>query len=147
VLLLTASMALQDCIAALDSGGDDCMVKPIETLELQARVRALTRRGQGDLSPSLRAGPLVLNVSTGAVTVEGRLVPLRLRERAVLHGLMSRLGTVVPKERLAAEVFGYDEPVGPNALEVYIGRLRKKLPPENPKIRTIHGHGYMIEVV
>jgi DNA-binding response OmpR family regulator len=146
LLLLTARTTLQDRVSGLDLGGDDCMLKPFEPEELQARVRALVRRGHGDLSPMLKAGPLVFDLATGAVTIAGRLVPLRLRERAVLHGLMSRLGNVVPKERLAAEVFGYDDPVGPNALEVYVGRLRKKLPPGGPRIRTIHGSGYMLEV-
>lgn len=145
VLLLTARDALQDRIAGLDLGGDDYMLKPFEPTELEARVRALVRRSLGESSPILTAGRLVFDASTGLVTVESEPVDLRLRERAVLHGLLTRIGRVVPKELLAGEVFGYDDPVGPNALEVYVGRLRKKLHPNGPRIRTVRGLGYMIE--
>ena len=147
VLVLTARDALQDRIAGLDLGGDDYMLKPFEPAELEARVRALVRRSLGESSPILTAGALAFDASTGVVTVDGNPIDLRLRERAVLHGLLTRIGKVVPKERLAGEVFGYDDPVGPNALEVYVGRLRKKLQPNGPKIRTIRGLGYMIEAV
>lgn len=147
VLILTARDALQDRISGLDLGGDDYMLKPFEPTELEARVRALVRRSLGESSPVLTAGCLSFDASTGIVTLNGEPIDLRLRERAVLHGLLTRLGKVVPRERLAGEVFGYDDPVGPNALEVYVGRLRKKLHPDGPRIRTIRGLGYMIEAV
>jgi two-component system response regulator TctD len=79
------------------------------------------------------------------VTLDGRAINLRRRELAVLETLMGRPGKVIPKERLAAEVFNFDDAVTPNALEVYVGRLRRKLQPSGPAIRTVRGLGYMIE--
>ena len=145
VLLLTARDALKDRITGLDLGGDDYMLKPFEPSELAARVRALVRRGQGASSPLLTVGALVCDQSTGTVTVNDRPIELRRREWAVLIGLITRAGKVVAKERLTAEVFGHDEPVGPNALELYVARLRKKLQPDGPTIRTLRGLGYMID--
>jgi len=93
----------------------------------------------------IACGALTLDRSSGAVHLAGHPIALRRRELAVLEGLMTRAGKVVPKEKLAGEVFGFDEPVAPNAIELYIARLRKKLQPEGPRIRTIRGLGYMIE--
>ena len=145
ILVLTARDTLKDRIAGLDLGGDDYMLKPFEPSELEARVRALVRRGQGAASSSLKAGKLVCDSSTGTVTIAGRAIDLRRREWALLVALLSRAGRVVSKERLASELFSYDEPVGPNALELYVARLRKKLQPDGPNIRTLRGLGYMID--
>jgi two-component system response regulator TctD len=79
------------------------------------------------------------------VTLNGRPLVLRRRELAVLSVLMARAGKLVPKERLLSEVFGYDEPVAPNALELYVARLRRKLEPDGPQIRTVRGLGYVME--
>jgi two-component system response regulator TctD len=111
---------------------------------LEARVRALIRRGQGIAEPLLVFGPLSLERTTGAVYLSGNLIDLPRRERSVLEGLMVRSGKVVPRERLAAEVFGYDEPVAPNALEVYIARLRRKLEASDVEIVTVRGLGYLL---
>jgi two-component system response regulator TctD len=105
----------------------------------------LVRRGQGDPSPVIQVGNLTLDRSTGEVRVDGDLADLRRRELAVLTSLVSRAGKVVSKERLAAEVFAFDDVVAPNALELYVGRLRKKLQPNGPQIRTLRGLGYLIE--
>jgi DNA-binding response OmpR family regulator len=145
VLILTARDALQDRVHGLDLGADDYLLKPFEPAELEARVRALMRRSQGDPSPVLAVGNLTLDRSTGEVRVGGVLIDLRRRELAVLTSLVTRGGKVVPKERLAAEVFAYDDEVAPNALELYIGRVRKKLPAGAPQIRTLRGLGYVIE--
>jgi DNA-binding response OmpR family regulator len=146
VLILTARAALHDKVKGLDLGADDYLLKPFEPAELEARVRALLRRGEGHPTPALTLGGLVFDRSAGTVTLHGRPLELRRREWAVLESLMMRAGKVVTKERLSTEVFGHDEPVGPNALEVYVGRLRKKLEPDGPTIRTIRGLGYLLGV-
>jgi len=146
VMILTARDAVSDRVKGLDLGADDYLLKPFELAELEARVRALIRRGQGSPSPVLTCGALTLDRSTGAVTVNSRPVPLRRRELAVLTALLTRAGTVVPKERLSAEIFGFDEPVAPNALELYVARLRRKLEPDGPEIRTVRGLGYLLAV-
>jgi two-component system response regulator TctD len=145
VLILTARDAVADRVRGLDLGADDYLRKPFEPAELEARVRALVRRGEGKRNPLLACGALTLDRSSGAVHLAGRPIELRRRELAVLEGLMTRAGKVVSKDKLAREVFGFDEPVAPNAIELYIARLRKKLEPGGPQIRTIRGLGYMIE--
>jgi two-component system response regulator TctD len=145
VLILTARDALADRVKGLDLGADDYLQKPFEPAELEARVRALVRRGMGPRNPVIACGALTLDRSSGGVHLAGRPITLRRRELAVLEGLMTRAGKVVPKEKLSAEVFGFDEPVAPNAIELYIARLRKKLEPDGPQIRTVRGLGYMIE--
>lgn len=145
VLLLTARDAVKDRVAGLDLGGDDYMLKPFDPTELEARVRALVRRGHGAASPVISVGPLTCDPSTGTVTINGRAIDLRRREWALLQCLVSRPGKVVSRERLVSELFSHDEPVGPNALELYVARLRKKLQPDGPAIRTLRGLGYMIE--
>jgi two-component system response regulator TctD len=145
VLILTARDAVADRVRGLDLGADDYLLKPFEPAELEARVRALLRRGQGERNPVLACGALTLDRSSRAVALAGRPLTLRRREVAVLEGLMTRAGKVVPKEKLAGEVFGFDEPVAPNAIELYIARLRKKLEPDGPQIRTVRGLGYMID--
>ena len=145
VMILTARDAVTDRVKGLDLGADDYLLKPFEVAEFEARVRALVRRGQGLPDPVLTCGPLSLDRAAGVVCLNGQPLILRRRELAVLTGLMTRAGKVVPKERLISEVFGFDEPVAPNALELYVARLRKKLEPDGPQIRTIRGIGYLLE--
>lgn len=145
VLMLTARDALDDRVRGLDLGADDYLRKPFEPEELEARVRALGRRRGGDPTPQITVGALTINRSTGIADVAGRPLDLRRRELAVLDALATRAGQVVPRERLIGEVFGFDEPVGGNAIEVHITRLRGKLAPDGPGIRTIRGVGYMLD--
>jgi two-component system OmpR family response regulator len=145
IMLLTARDAINERVRGLDLGADDYVLKPFEAVELEARVRALVRRGQGDPSPVLTVGQLVIDRTSRDIRVGERLITLRRREWAVLDSLATRAGQVVPKERLTAEVFAYDDEVAPNALEVYVARLRKKLAPDGPHIRTLRGLGYMME--
>ncbi|KQN04961.1 two-component system response regulator [Sphingobium sp. Leaf26] len=145
VLMLTARDALDDRVRGLDLGADDYLRKPFDPEELEARVRALGRRRGGDPTPELVVGPLTIHRSTGAVEVAGRLLDLRRRELAVLEALATRAGQVVPREILIGEVFGFDEPVGGNAIEVHVTRLRGKLAPDGPGIRTVRGVGYMLD--
>ncbi|KQM31767.1 response regulator transcription factor [Sphingomonas sp. Leaf10] len=145
VLMLTARDALDDRVRGLDLGADDYLRKPFAPEELEARIRALGRRRGGDPTPELVIGTLVLNRSTGQAQVGGRLLDLRRREWAVLDALATRAGQIVPRETLQSEVFGHDEPVGPNAIEVNITRLRGKLAPDGPAIRTVRGVGYLLD--
>jgi DNA-binding response OmpR family regulator len=145
VLILTAKDAVADRVKGLDLGADDYLLKPFSPQELEARVRALVRRGEGNPSPVVRLGNLDWDRSNGAVKVNGRTLDLRRRELAVLQTLLSHVDNLVLKERLAAEVFDFEEPVGPNALEVYVGRVRRKLAPDGPTIRTVRGLGYLLE--
>ena len=145
VLILTARSERDDRVRGLDLGADDYLGKPFDGLELLARVRALIRRGAGNASPLLVVGALVCDASAGTASVAGRPLQLRRREWAVLQALASRAGKVVPKDRLVAEVFDYDDPVGTNAVEVYVTRLRQKLAPDGPAIRSLRGLGYMMD--
>jgi len=145
VLMLTARDGLDDRVRGLDLGADDYLRKPFEPEELEARVRALGRRRGGDPLPVLSVGTLTINRSTGDADIAGRALDLRRRERAVLEALATRAGRVVPRELLIGEVFGFDEPVGGNAIEVHVTRLRTKLAPDGPGIRTVRGVGYMLD--
>ncbi|HAF42194.1 MAG TPA: DNA-binding response regulator [Sphingobium sp.] len=145
VLMLTARDALDDRVRGLDLGADDYLRKPFDPEELEARVRALGRRRGGDPIPELSVGTLTINRSTGTAEVAGRPLDLRRRELAVLESLATRAGQVVPRELLIGEVFGFDEPVGGNAIEVHVTRLRGKLAPDGPGIRTVRGVGYMLD--
>ncbi len=145
VLILTARDAIEDRVAGLDAGADDYLLKPFEPSELEARLRALLRRSEGEASPVRVIGNLVVDQARRTASVAGRPLELRRREWAVLERLIARVGKVVTKERLTAEVFGYDDPVAPNALEVYVARLRRKLEPDGPQIRTMRGMGYLLD--
>jgi DNA-binding response OmpR family regulator len=145
VLILTARDAVSDRINGLDRGADDYLAKPFHPRELESRLRALIRRSQGTADPVLRVGHLSLDRSTRVVALGRSVVDLRRREMAVLETLMNRPGKVVTKQRLNSEVFAFADAVAPNALEVYVGRLRRKLMPDGPTIRTIRGLGYMLE--
>ena len=145
IMILTARDATADRVKGLDLGADDYVRKPFDLSEFEARVRALVRRGQGRSSPLLTCGSIVIDQVMGNASLGGKLLDLRRRELAVLRILVLHHGKLVPKDRLIAEVFGFDEPVGPNVLELYIGRLRQKLGPDGPKILTKRGLGYLLE--
>jgi two-component system response regulator TctD len=145
VLILTARGTLDDRVKGLDLGADDYLAKPFEPPELLARLRALLRRSQGDPAPVVTIGALSWDRAGGAFRLGDELLELPRRERAVLEELASRAGTIVLRERLTDVVFGLDDDVGRNALEVYIGRVRKKLGHSGPQIRTVRGLGYMLE--
>ena len=145
ILLLTARDSLEDRVKGLDLGADDYMLKPFEPPELAARVRALMRRPAADPSPVIRVGNLEIDRSRCTIRVAGEPVDLRRREWVLLERLAVRVGKVVSKERLATEMFGFDEVVAPNAIEVYVARLRRKLGPHGPAIRTMRGLGYVME--
>ena len=145
VLVLTARDALADRVKGLDLGADDYLTKPFDLPELEARVRALIRRGQSGGSSLLTHGPLKLDTSGRRATLDGAQLELSARELGVLEVLMLRSGRVVNKEQLTEQLYGWDEEVGSNAIEVYVHRLRKKLEPAGVVIRTIRGLGYLLE--
>lgn len=145
VLMLTARDATEDRVTGLDLGADDYLLKPFEPSELEARIRALIRRSNDEPSPLIQIGDLVVDQSRCVATIKGRPIDLRRREWSVLERLVLRAGQVISKDRLTSEIFGFDEPVAPNAVEVYIGRLRRKLEPDGPRIRTLRGLGYVID--
>jgi two-component system OmpR family response regulator len=145
ILVLTARDHVADRVMGLDLGADDYLMKPFNAGELGARVRALLRRDHGDPSPVLVIGNLRVDRSHATAEVSGRSLQLRRREWAVLDRLTAKAGEVVSKERLIAEVFSFDDEVAPNALEVHIARLRRKLEPDGPEIRTVRGLGYMLK--
>ena len=147
ILMLTARDSVSDKVKGLDLGADDYLLKPFEPSELEARVRALLRRAHGDPKPVLVFGALTIDRSHAKASVSGRPLDLRRKEWAVLEGLIGCAGDVLPKERLMSMIYGFDAEVAPNALEVHIARLRKKLEPDGPSIKTVRGLGYMIEAM
>lgn len=145
VLVLTARDALADRVKGLDLGADDYLTKPFDLPELEARARALIRRGQSGGSSLLTHGPLTLDTSGRRATLAGAALELSAREFGVLEVLMLRSGRVVNKEQLAEQLYSWGDEVGSNAIEVYVHRLRKKLEPAGVAIRTIRGLGYLLE--
>jgi two-component system OmpR family response regulator len=145
VLILTARDTLDDRVKGLDLGADDYLTKPFDLPELEARVRALIRRGQSGGGSELVHGALKLDTAGRRVTLNDAPLELSARELGVLEVLMLRSGRVVNKEQLAEQLYGWDEEVGVNAIEVYVHRLRKKLEPAGVTIRTIRGLGYLLE--
>ncbi|MFN3537466.1 MAG: response regulator transcription factor [Brevundimonas sp.] len=145
ILMLTARDALGDRVAGLDLGADDYLTKPFAPLELIARVRAIARRRQGRAAGAVTIGSLVCEWEAGRARVGDRILTLRPREWAVLQVLAGRAGQVVDRHMLAAEVFPQDDAPSLNALEIHVGRLRRKLQPDGPAVVNIRGRGYRLD--
>ena len=124
---------------------DDYMTKPFELPELGARVRALIRRTAAGGNTLIRHGRLVLDTTGRRVTVDALPLDLTARELGVLEVLIARSGRVVSKDQITEKLYGWDEEVGANAIEVCVHRLRKKIEPAGITIRTIRGLGYLME--
>ena len=153
VLMLTARDALQDRVQGLDRGADDYMVKPFELPELLARLRALLRRSQAATSAVLSFGPLELDTAQrrASIRVEGvDAIPILLelgpREWTVMEYLLLQAPKPANKEKLLQAITGWDREITPNAVEVYISRLRSKLEPHGLVLRSIRGFGYRLEL-
>ncbi len=142
VLVLTARLAVDDKIGALDFGADDYMVKPFDLGELEARVRAIVRRRSGEAGARLSAGNLEFDMVTRLATVDGEPLSLTPREQLLLEIFLANKGRVLEKEELIMRLFGMDADAGPNAIELYVGRLRRKLSGAGMEIKTLRGLGY-----
>jgi two-component system, OmpR family, response regulator len=145
VLVLTARDALDDRVHGLDLGADDYMAKPFAMPELAARVRALVRRSQAQTGPKVVHGPLMLDTLARRAQLNGEPFDLAAREWAVLEVLLARVEKIVSKESIIQAVANWGEELTPNAIEVYVSRLRAKLEPSGIRIRTVRGFGYMLE--
>jgi DNA-binding response OmpR family regulator len=145
VLMLTARRDVADRVAALDIGADDYLVKPFDLRELEARVRALARRATPDRAGIVEFGDIVFDPAGRTVTVSGVPVELTRREFNLLETLLAQRGRVVAKERIFERMFAFNEDeVGLNAVETYVGRLRRKLDGSRASIRTLRGLGYQL---
>ncbi len=147
VLILTANDNTDDRVKGLDLGADDYLGKPFVLAELEARVRALIRRGQAGGSAIISIGKLQLDTANHAASYNDASLNLSARELAVLEILMLKMGKVVNKEQMLEKLCNFDEDISDNALEVYLHRLRKKLEYTDINIRTIRGLGYLLESV
>ncbi|MBA3022692.1 MAG: response regulator transcription factor [Gammaproteobacteria bacterium] len=145
VIILTARDEEGDRVKGLDLGADDYMIKPFSLPELEARVRALIRRGQCGMNPVYACGKLTFDSVARRTMIDGVPLELTTREMSVLEALMMRTGWVVSKEQLLERLYSYSEEASNNAIEVYIHRLRKKVEPAGVTIRTIRGLGYVID--
>ena len=142
VLILTARDNWSEKVAGIDAGADDYLTKPFHWEELLARLRALIRRAAGQASPVLRCGELQLDTRSGRVTLGGQPVTLTSHEFKVLDYLMHRPGAVVSRTELTEHIYAQDFDRDSNTIEVFVGRLRKKLPPDC--IETVRGLGYRL---
>ncbi|MFN7122141.1 MAG: response regulator transcription factor [Hydrogenophaga sp.] len=142
VLILTARDNWNEKVAGIDAGADDYLTKPFHMEELLARLRALIRRAGGLASPLLQCGELALDTRSGRVTLQGQTVALTSHEYKVLEYLMHRPGAVVSRTELTEHIYAQDFERDSNTIEVFVGRLRKKLPAA--LIETVRGLGYRL---
>jgi two-component system OmpR family response regulator len=142
VLILTARDAWHEKVDGIDAGADDYLVKPFHMEELLARVRALIRRATGHASAEIGCGPVLLDTRSGRVSVAGRALTLTSHELRVLAYLMHHKGEVISRTELTEHIYAQEFDRDSNTIEVFIARLRKKLPPD--LIKTARGLGYRL---
>ena len=145
VLILSARMALEERVRLLDIGADDYVVKPVALVELEARVRALIRRGQGTPDPVISLGRLRLDTIGKRAWLGDNALELSAREWSALEFLATRVNRIVNKEQITQALYSWEEEITPNAIEKFISRLRSKLEPAGVTIRTVRGLGYYLE--
>jgi two-component system response regulator PhoP len=148
VLILTARDSWQDKVEGLSAGADDYVAKPFHFAEVQARLGALLRRSGGWASPRLTCGPIELDSRAQTVTVSGRAVELTSFEYRILEHLMLRAGEVLSKSELTERLYAQDFDRDSNVVEVLVGRLRRKLDPDDSikPIETLRGRGYRLSL-
>jgi two-component system response regulator QseB len=147
VLILTARDTVEDCVKGLDVGADDYMIKPFRLPELVARARALVRRAHAVADSNLICGKLELDTAQHTAHLLGQPLELTGREWAILELLLLQSPRLVSKEKILQVLSGWDSDLTPNAIEVYISRLRSKLADGGAIIRTVRGLGYRIDAV
>ena len=147
VLILTAADSVDERVKGLDYGADDYMAKPFSLQELEARARALIRRGAGANSSIIKHGPLIYDQTGRVATVDGKMIELSARELGLLEVLLQRVGRLVSKDQLVERLCEWGEEVSNNAIEVYIHRLRKKIEKGPVRIATVRGLGYCLEKI
>lgn len=147
VLMLTARDGIEDRVQALDVGADDYLGKPFDFREFEARCRVLLRRNRGQASEVVQIGAFQFDNAAHRVSLDGQALELPNREYRLLEILIGRLGHVVGKDEIGNGLFGFDDEAGPNAIELYVGRLRKKLADAPLRIVTVRGAGYLLEAV
>jgi two-component system response regulator TctD len=146
VLMLTARSDIEERVALLDQGADDCLVKPCDLREVEARVRALLRRHSGSAVNLIEVGGLTLDPASRVALLHGRPLELTRRELTILEILAARPGRVFGKEELMDQLFGFKDEPSENAVEQYIGRVRRKIAGASARIRTLRGLGYQLLV-
>jgi two-component system OmpR family response regulator len=139
--------SVEQRVKGLDLGADDYMAKPFSLQELEARVRALTRRGLGTASSLLKHGPLTFDATGRVAYLNDQMVELSARELSLLEVLLQRSGRLVSKDQLVERLCEWGEEVSNNAIEVYIHRLRKKIEQGPVRIATVRGLGYCLEKI
>jgi two-component system, OmpR family, response regulator QseB len=142
VIILTARDEIQHRVAGLDAGADDYIVKPFDLDEMMARMRSVLRRAAGRGDPGIQHGDLRLDPVTRTVQLGGRPVSVSAHEYAVLEALLQRPGAVLSRSQLEDRLYGWDDQIGSNAVEVYVHGLRRKL--GSDAIRTLRGVGYFV---
>jgi two-component system OmpR family response regulator len=146
VILLTARSDTSDRVRGLDMGADDYLVKPFEMDELEARIRALSRRKNLDYGAREKIGKLEFDRAARQISLDGAALDIPRRELAVLECLIERRGRIVPKAQLADHVYGIGADVEDTAIEPHVSRLRRRLSDYGIHIKTARGLGYMLEV-
>lgn len=144
VLMLTARSDIEDRVGALDVGADDYLSKPFDFREFDARCRALLRRSQGLASDVTKVGDLVFDRSAKTASIGDTQLNLPNREYRLLEIFVGNLGRALSKDQIASQLFDFDDEAGPNAIELYVGRLRRKLG-DALIIRTMRGLGYVAQ--
>lgn len=142
IIMITARDAVEDRIAGLDLGADDYLVKPFLVEELMARVRAVARRHSGSAQPLLSSGHICINPADKSASYNERKLDLTGKEYRLLHALLRTPGRIFSREELEEKVYGWDEEVNSNAIEVLIFSLRKKL--HKTAIKNVRGLGWMV---
>lgn len=146
IIVVTARSEVSDRVGILDLGADDYMIKPIDFSELEARCRAVLRRRRGAARNLLALGDAKFDSRAGTLLIDGRTVQLRTRELRLFEVLANAPGQIFSKSTLVDRLFSYDEEVTENAIEVYVGRLRRHLETSNLQITTVRGLGYRLDV-
>lgn len=144
VLALTARIDIEDRVHALDTGADDYLAKPFDFRELEARCRALLRRPIAQATGVQRFGDLVIDSAARHVSLAGQRIDLPKREYSLLEILLAGMNRAVSKTEIANKLFAFDDEAAPNAIEVYIARLRRKLEGSPLRIETQRGTGYLL---